>query len=218
MSIKVILFDFDGTLADTLDAIVRITNRLSSEFGYKPASPEDIVRLKQLTSREVIRQSGVSVFKLPFLLRKVRSELNQEIHLLAPISGIRDVLLELKAQGNQLGIVTSNAQENVLFFLENNKLQNLFDFVYSEMKLFGKSRVIKHFLKQTNLSPQSVVYVGDETRDIEAARQTGIQAIAVGWGFNSPEILAKHHPDFLIHSPEELAVVIDRLKQLKGGG
>ncbi|NES94754.1 MAG: HAD-IA family hydrolase [Desertifilum sp. SIO1I2] len=217
MSIKVILFDFDGTLADTLDAIVRITNRLADEFGYQPTSPEDVVRLKQLTSREVIRQSGVSVFKLPFLLRKVRSELNQEIHLLAPIPGIREVLLELKAQGNQLGIVTSNAQENVLFFLENNKLQNIFDFVYSEMKLFGKSRVIKHFLKQANLHPQEVVYVGDETRDIEAAQQTGIPAIAVSWGFNSPAILAKHHPDFLIHSPEELTVVIRQLKQLKMG-
>ena len=214
MTIKVILFDFDGTLADTLDALVKITNRLSLEFGYQPVSPEDILQLKQLSSREVIRQSGVSLFKLPFLLRKVRAELNSEIQAFSLIPGMKEVLLELHQQGNHLGIVTSNALENVHLFLENNEVQNLFGFIYSEMKIFGKSKVIKRFLNREGLKPEEVVYVGDETRDIEAAQQTQIRVIAVAWGFNSPEILASHQPDFLIHTPTELIAVVEQLQQL----
>lgn len=214
MTIKVILFDFDGTLADTLDAIVKITNRLSLEFGYQPVSPEDILQLKQLSSKEIIQQSGVSLFQLPFLLRKVRTELNREIQSFSLIPGMKEVLIELHQQGNHLGIVTSNALENVHLFLENNEVHNLFDFIYSEMKIFGKSKVIKRFLKREGLKPDEVVYVGDETRDIEAAHQTQIKMIAVSWGFNSPEILASHQPDFLIHTPPELITVVEHLKQL----
>ncbi len=59
---------------------------------------------------------------------------------------------------------------------------NLFDFVGSGLTLFGKGRIIQRILKQQNLDPAIVFYVGDETRDIETARKIGIRVIAVGWG------------------------------------
>jgi len=108
----VIIFDFDGTLADTLDAIVSITNRLSGEFGYQPASPEDVIKLKNLSSREVIQQSGISLWKLPFLLRRVRAEFNNHIDELKPVPGIKEALSALKERGYNLGILTSNARQN----------------------------------------------------------------------------------------------------------
>jgi len=85
----VIIFDFDGTLANTLDAIVSITNRLSGEFGYQPASPEEVIKLKNLSSRKVIQQFGLSLWKLPFLLKRVRSEFNNHINELKPVPGIK---------------------------------------------------------------------------------------------------------------------------------
>jgi phosphoglycolate phosphatase len=210
--IKVIIFDFDGTVADTFDALVKITNRLALKFGYKPASPEDLVKIKNLSSREIIKQSGVSVFKLPFLLRKIKAELNHEIHQLTPVPGIQEALADLKNQGNQLGIITSNDQKNVIFFLQSNNLYKTFDFIYSEATLFGKSRVINHFLKHAKLKPEEAIYVGDETRDIEAAKKSQIKMIAVSWGFNSEEVLAAHEPDFLIHQPKELMEAIKNLQ------
>jgi phosphoglycolate phosphatase len=53
-----------------------------------------------------------------------------------------------------------------------------------------------------------VIYVGDETRDIEAARKIQIQVIAVSWGFNSREVLAEQKPDFLISHPSQLIEVV----------
>lgn len=207
--LKVIIFDFDGTVADTFDAIVRISNQLALEFGYKQASPEEIVHIKSLSSRQIIQQSGVSVFKLPFILQKLKSELNNEIHYLKPIPGIREALLEIKNKGNHLGIITSNARENVILFLQKNDLEGVFDFIYSEARIFGKSRAINQFIKRAKLKPTEVIYVGDETRDIEAAKRSHIKMIAVTWGFNSKKVLQEHHPDFLIHHPQQLVEVID---------
>ncbi|MBD2006262.1 MULTISPECIES: HAD-IA family hydrolase [Cyanophyceae] len=213
MTEKAIIFDFDGTIADTFDAIVSITNCLALEFGYKLATLEDIEQFRNLSSREIIHKSGVSFFKLPFLLRKVRAGLNNKIQELKPFPGIKEALIELKAQGNTLGIITSNSQDNVTLFLENNVFLEIFDFLYSAPTVFGKHKVINSFLKQHNIKQQDVIYVGDETRDIEAARKSNVKAIAVTWGFNSKEVLAKHNPDFLIYNPQELIEVIESLKK-----
>ncbi|MBW4639903.1 MAG: HAD-IA family hydrolase [Gloeocapsa sp. UFS-A4-WI-NPMV-4B04] len=208
MTGKVIIFDFDGTIADTLDAIVDISNRLALEFGYKQTSFAEIAQLKNLNSREIIKQSGISIFKVPFLIRKVKAELNKEIEGLKPIQGIKESLIELKAQGNKLLIITSNSKDNVISFLEQNNLQYLFSSVYSGATLFGKSKIINKILKQEDINIEQVIYVGDETRDIESARKSKIKAIAVTWGFNSKEVLTEQNPDFLIHQPHELINVI----------
>lgn len=211
MSIKVILFDFDGTLADTFDAIVRITNDLAGEFGYKPTTLEDIAILRNLSSREIVKKSGVSIFKIPFILKRVKNRLHNNIQQINSISGIRETLWELKNNGRILGILTSNSEDNVSFFLKKHNMQEFFSFIYSESTLFSKHRVIRKFLNQNNLKPEEVIYVGDETRDVEACKKISIKVIAVSWGFNSREALARHNPDFLIDAPSELLEVVSRL-------
>lgn len=213
MTVKVILFDFDGTIADTFEAIVKITNRLAEEFGYKQSSPEEVSYLRSLNSRQIIKYAGVSIFKLPLLVRKVKAELSKDIENLVPIFGMKEALLQLKKQGYTLGILTSNSPDNVAAFLENNDLLDLFNFIYAEIKLLGKKRAIKKFLKQEDFKPEEIVYVGDETRDIEAARENKVKAIAVSWGFNSSEVLADQAPDFLIHHPQELVELFTAIGQ-----
>ena len=122
MTAQIILFDFDGTIADTYQAVANITNQLSTEFGYKALSSEEQELIKNLSSREVVKLSEISVFKLPFLVKRVRTELSKEIANLKPIVGIETVLTELKNRGYILGIVTSNNQVNVDIFLKKNKL------------------------------------------------------------------------------------------------
>ena len=181
---KVIIFDFDGTLADTIDILLSITNRLSAEFGFKSATKEEVAQLSNLNSWEILRYSGISLFKFPMLIRKLRSELRSEISHIQLFPGIKEVLLELTKRDFQLGIITSNSRENVLESLENNNLQDTFAFIYSS-STFGKHKVINRWLKREHINPEQVVYVGDEVRDIDAARKTGIKVIAVSWGFNS---------------------------------
>ena len=208
MTNKVIVFDFDGTIADTYQAIVDITNDLSSEFGYQPMSEEELLLLKNLSSKEIVRRTEISLFKLPFLVKRVQKELSHQITELSPIKGIESVLVELKQRDYILGIVTSNVKENVVAFLQKNDLEYLFNFIYSGTNIFGKHRIINELVRKRNLNKTDVIYVGDETRDIRSARKSGIGVIAVGWGFNSQEILAEHEPDFLAVKPTELLKAI----------
>jgi phosphoglycolate phosphatase len=212
MNVKVIIFDFDGTIADTLDALVTITNRLAAEFGYKQVTQEELAVLRNLTSRQIIKQSGVSILKLPFLVKRVKTELKNQVQELIPIPGIKEALIDLKKQGHRLGIVTSNSKENVIAFFAKNGLADLFDFIYSGVTIFGKSTIINNLLREQHLKAEDIIYVGDETRDIEAARKAHIQVIAVAWGFNSQEVLAKQNPDFLIYQPSELLEVVNKSK------
>lgn len=203
-----VLFDFDGTIADSFDAVLAIANRLAANFGYPITPPETVEYLRQLGSREVLQVVQVSPFKLPFLLRRLRAELNQEITQLKPFPGIPEALADLKNQGHSLGIATSNSVENVRLFLQANQLSNHFDFLASGLTIFGKSRILRQMMRQQGISPQQVIYVGDETRDIEAAHQLKLPVIAVAWGFNSVETLRRHNPDYLAKSPQALPAIV----------
>jgi phosphoglycolate phosphatase len=209
MTAKVVLFDFDGTIADTYQAIANITNQLSTEFGYKALNPEELLLIKNLSSREIVKRSEISIFKLPFLVRRVRTELSKEIAELTPITGISQVLFELKNRGYVLGIVTSNIKENVEVFLAKNQLNSLFTYIYSSTGIFGKHRVISQLIKDHKLNSSDTIYVGDETRDIRSARKINIGIVAVAWGFNSAEILHEYQADYLIYQPQELLNAIN---------
>ena len=205
---KTVLFDFDGTLADTLYEVVNIINSLSREFGYSKIKKKDIPKIRNKTAQEILKEAGISMFKLPFIVKRARLELNKVIEFLKPVQSIREVLLVLKKRRYKLGIVTSNSKENVEKFLKKNNFE-LFDFIYSGSSIFGKHKLLKDTLKKQNLKPNEVIYVGDETRDIEAARKNQIKIIAVIWGFNSRKILENYHPDFLIDKPKELLEILE---------
>ena len=205
---KVIIFDFDGTLADTIDILLSITNRLSAEFGFKSATKEELAQLSNLNSWQILQYSGISIFKFPLLIRRLKAELHSQVPYIQLFPGIKEVLLELKKRGFQLGIITSNSRENVLGALEKNGLQDTFTFIYSG-STFGKHKVINKWLRIENIHTEKVVYVGDEIRDIDAAKKTGIKVIAVGWGFNSPQALAAQNPNFLIERPQELIEIMN---------
>ncbi|MFP4134332.1 MAG: HAD-IA family hydrolase [Halothece sp.] len=209
MDTHLVIFDFDGTIADTKESVISITNRLAPEFGFAPLDEKEIAHFQNLTAKEVIKQSRVCWWQLPFLMKRVRQELKTELKNISPIKGI-DTVLETLTQNNncQLGIITSNSEDNASQFLRQHGLLHCFNFIESSFHVFGKDKVIKRCLHQKNVSPEMVTYVGDETRDIEAAKKSGVRSVAVSWGFNTAEALAKCNPDFLIDQPSELLLAM----------
>ncbi|MBL1209444.1 HAD hydrolase-like protein [Geminocystis sp. GBBB08] len=212
---KVLIFDFDGTLADSRLTLVKIANELADEFGYEKVTEDEMIRLSKLSSKDIFLQSPIPAYKIPFLLRRVKKELNQHIANLKPFSGIKEALINLKKQGFTHGIVTSNLENNVLDFLKNNELECYFDFIYSANTLFGKNKVINKLIKKHQLLIDTIFYVGDETRDIEAAQKSKIKVIAVTWGFNSADVLAEYNPDFLIDKPQQLSEIFNEKLMIK---
>ncbi|MEB3295587.1 MAG: HAD-IA family hydrolase [Synechococcales bacterium] len=208
VGITTIIFDFDGTIADSLMAGLKITNRLAKEFGFAPVTPEQLRRWQDLSSYEILKEARIPFFKLPRILRRFKAEMNQEVLTLQAFPGMREVLLQLQSQGYRLGIVSSNSEQNVRDFLRSQALESVFEFVISCPRVLGKSKVLKRLLHQYHLVPETVLYVGDETRDIDAAHQSQVRSAAVTWGFNSPRVLAQHRPSFLLHQPEDLTQIV----------
>ena len=205
---KTIIFDFDGTIADTLDSVVRIVNSHAEHFGYKKVTKGDIPYLQGKKPKEILSYLGISIFKLPSWIKKIHSEINKEISNMTPTVNISPLLSELNNDEHfHLGILTSNTQENVKQFLYNNEL-NFFDFVRTGKSVFGKSHIINKIIKQRKINKSEVFYVCDEVRDIEAARKSGIKSVAVTWGYNTKDALQKEDPDFLANTPDELRDII----------
>jgi phosphoglycolate phosphatase len=206
---KLIIFDFDGTLADTLGALLRISNRLAPEFGYSQIGDEQFASLKYLSSWEIIKLSKVALWKLPFLLKRVKEEFPGEVRNVRLFPGVIELLNTLKMQGYRLGIVSSNAEQNIRSLLGQNQIEHLFDFV-TTASTFGKGKAIGKLLKQYKCSKSDAIYIGDEIRDIQAARSIEIRVVAVGWGFNAPTALIDRQPDLLITKPLALINALAR--------
>lgn len=202
-----LIFDFDGTLADSLEAIVEISNRLAPQYGLKPATAAELVQFRDLSADQFIRRSNIPLLKLLRLLRRMRRELQAKVPELDPIEGIEPMLMALHAQGHNMGIVTSNSFGNVQMFLAIHGLESYFQFIQGGVPLFGKGRVLRQLMRQRRLVPSKTLYVGDETRDIDASRRIGLRVVAVSWGFNSRQALERHQPHFLIDSPAQLLEV-----------
>jgi len=140
--------------------------------------------------------------------KEIHSEINKETTSMVPTVNISPLLAELHHDEHfQIGILTSNTQENVKQFLDKNEL-GFFDFIRTGKSVFGKSHIINKIVKQRHVSKNKVFYVCDEMRDIEAARKSGIKSIAVTWGYNTKDALIKENPDFLVSSPDELRNII----------
>ena len=201
--IKMMIFDFDGTIADTFHHTMKITNILSDEFKFKKVHDDEIEFLKGKTIQEIIKHLNVPVLKIPNIVAKARSELLKDIEAIEPIDGLKKILPLIKHAKVQMGILTTNSRKNVEKFLKVNDME-IFDFIISTSRVWGKNHGLRKLMQEQKLKAENILYVGDETRDIEAAKKEGIKVIAVTWGYNSHAILETFSPDFIAHTPEEL--------------
>jgi phosphoglycolate phosphatase len=207
---RMVIFDFDGTIADSFSIGLRIGNQLAAEFGFKPITLATIDRWQHLSSKDILREIGVPFYRLPKIIRRFKADMSREIPALKPFDGMETTLRDLRNQGCRLGIVSSNSEENVRSFLAAQGMTHLFEFVISCPRLMGKDKALKRILKKQNIQPETVLYVGDETRDIDAAKRSHVRSAAVSWGFNSLQALAQHHPDFILTEPADLNKVVLR--------
>jgi phosphoglycolate phosphatase-like HAD superfamily hydrolase len=198
-----VIFDFDGTLADTFVASIRIFEKLTSKAD--PYNEEEILRLRGLTAFNVVRELRIRPWRVPWLLVRGRAMMRREIETIIVFEGIEDVLNRLQDAGVPMYIISSNSPGNIRKLLQRRGLDHYFKHIYGNVGIFGKSKMLRRVIKRNRLDLRSTYYVGDEGRDIEAAKRVGVTSVAVAWGFNSAELLAKHHPAVLAHTPAELS-------------
>jgi phosphoglycolate phosphatase len=197
------IFDFDGTIADTLFVYFDLLNILADRFNFARFDINNIGYYRGLSSHQIFSMIDISKFKIPFVVLEARKLLKKEINKIKPVQGMKEVVEEMKRLNIQTGIITSNSVKNVNAFLKQCNFPD-FDFVFSSLRIWQKSAVLKKVIAHHKLDPSKVYYIGDETRDIEAAKIAGVKSIAVTWGYNTKTILVNSNPDFLCESTDAL--------------
>lgn len=104
---EIVLFDFDGTIADSLHRLLEISNTFAEEYGYRKVARKDIPHFRSKSTLETFRELNVPLLKVPLIARRVKKTFQREAHLSAPFSGMHEVLYRLREQ-YRLGILTSN--------------------------------------------------------------------------------------------------------------
>lgn len=203
MKKSLLIFDFDGTIADTLQVAVEIVNELAQEFNFPQISAAQMPELKHLPPGELMKLSGISWMQLPLLIKRAHKLFRKHFKHVTPIAGMPEVIRALHQNGYKMGILTSNSKDNVEDFLKEHDL-DYFEFVRSPKSLFGKAKALSKIMDKYELPAESLVMIGDEIRDLDAAREAGIESIGVGWGFNSAESLRAVKPSYVLERPSEL--------------
>lgn len=209
MKYKTLIFDFDGTLADTLGETRRIFNEIAPQYGLREVPEEELAGLRHFSLNALLRHLNIPKRRVPTLIARGTAIMRNSIATLPLISGIDEVLVDLRKDFDRFGILTSNASANVDLFLRSHGLRDTFDFISSTSKLTGKSRHIRSIRRTFSLGHGEMLYIGDEIRDVRASQKAGIPVAAVSWGFNSHESLAAHSPTHLFDHPKELRSLMD---------
>jgi phosphoglycolate phosphatase len=202
-----LLFDFDGTIADTFDLSLQIGRKVLDSLKLHHLSEEEIVHFRNRPFRETVRNLKIPIQKIPQLVIRVRRGIHDHIDEVRPFDGIREVLQYLKSQTTFMGMVTSNSEENVNRFLDRFDLRLFTAGAYSSA-IRGKASKMRRLIRKYRLAKETTVYIGDTSDDIDACRKVGIKVAAVTWGYNTREVLEQSKPDFLIERVAELSRLV----------
>jgi phosphoglycolate phosphatase len=208
MKYDIVAFDFDGTLADTLPWIDSILEEVANKYGFRKPNAADKALMRQYDIQNILKLLGIPLWKLPAILTYIR-RLMQEIEPSVQLfDGMPAMLVELKAAGLHLAVVSSNSLTNVQRVL-GPEISQLFDDFLCGAHLFGKPAKILRLLRRYAAVPTRLLLVGDEIRDIDAARKVGVCIGCGAWGYNNINTLCGHTPDEIFTRVTELRTLLN---------
>ena len=210
--IKYIIFDFDGTIADTLPYSFQRFLEIAKALQLNDLSERQIIKeIRSKSYQELLRGSFKRAWlKLPYVVNMIKNmqiELEKEMENIKFFTGVKKFLFDLKKKGYKLAIISSNRIENINKFIKFNKI-DIFDFVHGKTDLFGKKGYLRKFLEDFKLDGSEVIYIGDEIRDVEACKKAGIKMIGVSWGLHTVEALKKNGIDYIVKKPDEIFKIL----------
>lgn len=206
-----ILFDFDGVLADTLGDMIRFAQEACNELGIQHfVTQDDLSNLEVMSFGEYGRACEVPEQMVEEFVRRCTGKFGAKKSPPAIFEKLDEIVRKLSAS-HILGVVTGNTKQNVITFLVEHELDDCIRAVYGVDSPGSKSEKISLAQTQFAVENEAVFMVGDSLSDIRAARQAGVKSIAVSWGHQSLEMLIRAAPDYLVHLPQELLELLEKL-------
>ena len=204
---RLAIFDFDGTLADSADWFIEAMIAAAGRFGYRQIAADELADLRGLPTREVVKRLRVPLWRMPAIARHFRTEAGKNLHRIRLFPGARQTLRTLAAAGVEVAILSSNAERNVRAILGPEDAALVGRFACGAT-LFGKAAKLRRLMRESCVSPGEAIAIGDETRDVEAAKTAGVAAGAVTWGYATAAALESVEPQHLFDSFSMLTAAI----------
>lgn len=209
---KLIIFDLDGTLLDTIADLAGATNHALATYGY-PIHETDAYRffvgngINKLFERALpeTERNETNIMKIRSVFIPYYNKHNADLSL--PYAGITHVLETLQAKGCQLAVASNKYQE------ATTKLITQYFPTLSFVRIFGQREGVPakpdpaevfEIMQAAGVSPQDTAYIGDSGVDMQTGINAGTETIGVSWGFRPRTELEAYHPAFIADTPEEL--------------
>lgn len=214
---KACIFDLDGTLADTLESIAGIANRVLACYGLDPQLVEAFKRFAGDGGRKLmercLRASGGSLDCLDEAEQLYRDFFAENpLDQVKPYSGIPETLRTLKRRGLRLAVCSNKPHEAAVQVVEGLFGPDLFDFVQGQMPELPRKPAPDGPLllaRRMGAKPAECLYVGDTNTDMDTGRAAGMYTVGVLWGFRNRAELEAHEARRVICRPEELLALLE---------
>jgi phosphoglycolate phosphatase len=207
MKYKLVIFDFDGTLADSFEWFLGVVGELAAKHKFKTFARSELDELRGSSARTVLARLGVSRWRLPAIGRHLHALAKRDLKKIALFDGVDELLATLSENGVAVAVVSSSAEENIRKILGSRNVARIAHFECGA-SLFGKRARLKKVLRHCGVRAAEALCVGDEVRDIEAARAEGIPFGAVGWGFTHLHALREHEPEEIFTTVSDIGASI----------
>ena len=201
------IFDLDGTLADSFPWFLGVLNTVAREFKFREVAEGDIEPLRHHGVNDLMRKLEVPLWKLPRIAHRVRAMKRADMAHIPLFPGVDAMLRALSDAGVTLAMVSSDSEANTRDMLGEANAALIAHFACGAA-LFGKAAKFKRAMKLAGVAPGATIAIGDEIRDIEAARAAGIACGAVAWGYAAPAALRARKPDMVFETMEEIAAML----------
>lgn len=207
MNHPLVLFDFDGTLADSFHLFLEAWTHAAQRHGFRAVDTTDLDRLRRMSARDIVAEAGLPLWKLPAVVATMRAWMRERADEVKLFDGVPEVLHALKAGGARIGIVTSNVRDTVERVLGDDCCR-LIDHWGCGASLFGKAAKTRRVMKAAGAVAERTVSVGDELRDLEVAQSLGLDFVAVAWGYTASDRFTGQPGVRLCATPADLPTVV----------
>lgn len=205
-----IIFDYDGVLADTLDDLLQFGQEACNQLGINHlVTKDDLSNLEVMSFATFGRACEVPEHLVDEFVKICLNLFAEKETPPAIFAGLEEVIRHFSAN-HKIAVVTTNSSQNVHAFLTEYNLDGCIDAVYGVDTAGSKSQKISLARERFVKNGEAVFMIGDALSDVRAAKEAGVNSIAVTWGHQSLETLLCGEPDYVVSAPHELAELIER--------
>ena len=197
-----VVFDLDGTLADSSSWFLSVINGVARDYGFRQIAAEEIELLRHAGAREMLQRLEVPLWKLPAIARRMRELKREQLDAIFLFPGVPTMLQALRDAGLTLALVSSDNEDNARRQLGESAA--LFRHFACGASIFGKAAKFRAVMRRARVTTTRTIAIGDEVRDIEAARAAGIACGAATWGYAATEALVAMKPKMIFETMDDI--------------